>query len=1048
MRSNPFIDRPVLASVISIIIVLAGLVAMRFLAVAHYPDIVPPQVVVLANYPGASAQTLAETVSAPLETQINGVEDMLYMESSTSDSGQLRVTVTFKIGTDPDKATIDVNNRVQRALPLLPQEVARQGVLVNKQSTTVLQIVTLSAAEGNYDPIFISNYALMNVLDELKRTQGVGEASLFMASDYSMRIWLRPDKLAEYDLTPGDVASAVREQNAQFAAGRFGEAPVRNALAFTYSVSTEGRLPDVASFEDIILRTDANASSLRLRDVARVELGAQDYSFSSTYNGKPAVAIGINLQPGANALDTASAVRAKMKEASLRFPKGLRYAIPYDTTLFVRVSINEVIKTFFEAMVLVILVVFLFLQNLRATLIPVIAVPVSILGTFAGMYALGFSVNLLTLFGLVLAIGIVVDDAIIVLENVERLMVSEHLTPRDATVKAMREVTGPIIAIVLVLCAVFIPVAFMGGLVGEMYKQFAITIAISVAISGLVALTLTPALCARLLRSGHQEPAAPFRAFNRFFERMTARYTSGVRFILRHTFLGVMLFLAMLAVSAHLLLRIPGSLMPDEDQGWLAAMANLPPAAALERSERVMAQVTARLLADPNISDVISFSGFDLMTGSRKTSRGASFIQLKDWNERTEASQDSRVLPGALVGKMEDILDAEVQVFNPPPIDGLSTTGGFEFFVQDRASGGMEALMQATQGLIDAAARRPELMDVQTTFSASVPRYRLEVQREKAKALGVPISSIFETMQATFGNAYVNDFTLSGRSFRVSMQAEANFRERPEDLKHVFVRSSSGGLLPLESLLRIHRDIGPDMLDRFNGFPSIKVMGGPAPGYSSGQALLAMTELAREHLPDGYAMAWTGSAYQEQAVSGTGAQALLFGILMVFLILAAQYERWSLPLAVILTIPFALFGALVAIWLRGLNNDLYFQIGLVTLSGLAAKNAILIVEFAMMKRQQGMSAMEAAVEGARLRFRPIIMTSLAFILGCVPLAVSTGAGSASRHSIGTGVIGGMLAATFLAVFFIPLFFRLVARRETARSEAAAPAVPDVPPMHS
>ena len=1047
MRVNPFIDRPVFASVISIVLVLAGLVAMRFLPVAHYPEIVPPQVVVLANYPGASAQTLAETVSAPLETQINGVEDMLYMESSTSDSGQLKLTVTFKIGTDPDKATIGVNNRVQRALPLLPQEVARQGVIVNKQSSSVLQIVTMSAPEGGYDPIFISNYALMNVLDELKRTPGVGDASLFMASDYSMRIWLRPDKLAEYDLTPGDIAAAVREQNAQFAAGRFGEAPAQNALAFTYSVSTEGRLPDAAAFANIILRTDENASSLRLRDVARVELGAQDYSFSSTYNGKRAVAIGINLQPGANALDTASAVRAKMKEVSMRFPKGMQYAIPYDTTLFVRVSINEVIKTFFEAMVLVILVVFLFLQNLRATLIPVIAVPVSIIGTFAGMYVLGFSVNLLTLFGLVLAIGIVVDDAIVVLENVERLMVSEKLTPREATIKAMQEVTGPIIAIVLVLCAVFIPVAFMGGLVGEMYKQFAITIAVSVAISGVVALTLTPALCAMLLQPGHHEPAAPFRAFNSFFDRVTARYTEGVRLVLRHALLGVVTFLAMAAVTAHLFLRIPGSLMPDEDQGWLAAMADLPPAAALERSERVMAQVSARLLADPNISDVISFSGFDLLTGARKTSRGASFIQLKDWSERKDASQDSRVLPGTLVSKMEDILDAEVQVFNPPPIDGLSTTGGFELFVQDRASAGMDALLQATQGLIEAAAQRPELMDVQTTFSATVPRYRVEVEREKAKALGVPISSIFETMQATFGNAYVNDFTLSGRSFRVSMQAEANFRERPEDLKHVFVRSASGRLIPLESLLRIHRDIGPDMLDRFNGFPSIKVLGGPAPGYSSGQALAAMTQVARERLPENYSIAWTGSAYQEQAVSGTGAQALLFGILMVFLILAAQYERWSLPLAVILTIPFALFGALIAIWLRGLNNDLYFQIGLVTLSGLAAKNAILIVEFAMMRRQQGMSAMDAAVEGAKLRFRPIVRTSLAFILGCVPLAVSTGAGAASRHSIGTGVIGGMLAATFIAVFFIPLFFRLVSWREKTQ-RGMAPATVEVPPVLS
>ncbi len=1027
MISKFFIDRPVFASVVAIVIVLAGLVAIRVLPVSQYPQIVPPEVVVSANYPGATAETIASTVAAPLEQQINGVERMLYMQSTSTGSGTINLSITFEIGTNPDQNAINVNNRVQRALPLLPAEVQRQGLVVQKRSTSILQVLTMSSPEGRYDTIYISNYALVNVLDELRRLPGVGDAALFGASDYSMRIWLRPDKLAQYNLTPADIAAVVREQNQQFAAGRFGEEPMTRPQVFTYSVTTPARLNDRPQFENIIIRSEENGGALRLKDVARVELGALTYGFSGTFNGSPAVPVAVYLQPGANALQVAAAVKETMERISKRFPVGLRYDVPFDTTRFVEVSIKEVATTFVEAIVLVVLVVFLFLQNVRAVIIPIIAIPVSIIGTFAGMYLLGFSINLLTLFGLVLAIGIVVDDAIVVLENVERIMSTEGKPPREAAIQAMEEVTGPVIAIVLVLCAVFIPVSFLGGLAGELYRQFAVTISISVVISGVVALTLTPALAALMLKPGHDAPAWPFARFNRFFSWLTELYAAGVGFLLRRAVLGVAGFVLVLVSVVVLIQRIPGSLVPAEDQGYVFAVTMLPPAASIARTREVAKEVTAGLMKNDAVANVVSFSGFDLLSRALKSNAGISFVTLKDWSERREPAQDARNLAPALSALNANFRDGIAIGFNPPPIIGISVTGGFEFYLQDRSGGSLADLSAAVNKLVQAANQRPELTGVSTTFSTSVPQYRADVDRDKARALGIPINLIFETMQSTFGSLYVNDFSLFGRTYRVSLSSESDFRESPDDLRHVFVRSDNNVMVPLNELVTFQRVIGPDTVERFNIFPAAKVLGSPVPGYSSGQAIEAVRELVATTLGTDYTIGWVGSAYQEISTAGTGTMGFVFGLVMVFLILAAQYERWSLPLAVLTAVPFGVLGALLAIWVRGLDNDVYFQIGLVTLIGLAAKNAILIVEFASQRLQQGMSVYDAAMAAARLRFRPIVMTSLAFILGVLPLAISSGAGSASRHSIGTGVIGGMLAATFVAILFVPLFFRLLTR---------------------
>lgn len=1028
MFSKFFINRPVLAMVMSIIIVIAGGLSIFSLAVEEYPQVTPPEVVVQATYPGASAEVISSSVASVLENSINGVEGMIYMQSSSTSSGSLNINIYFTNETDPDQATINVNNRVQAVMSSLPQEVQRQGVTVDKRSSTILAVYSLFSDSPAHDRIFIANYAAINILEELKRVPGVGDAALFSRQEYSMRIWLSPDKLTKYNLTPAEVIALVQEQNSQFAAGFFGQEPVRKDLDFTYTVTTQGRFTTPQEFENILIRTNSDGSSLRLKDLARVELGAEDYSVNAFYNGRPAVAFGLFLQPGANALNVAEGVSKKLEELSQTFPEGLQYAIPYDTTSFVNVSIKEVIKTFIEAIILVVIVIYFFLQNFRATIIPVLAVPVSIIGTFAGMYMLGFSINLLTLFGLILAIGIVVDDAIIVIENVERLIHEEKLSVKDATMKAMDEIASPVIAIVLVLSAVFIPVAFIGGFSGEIYKQFAITIVISVVISGFVALTLTPALCVSILKTHEPKPFWIVKKFNDFFEWLTHQFTDKVAHAIRRGVFYVILFVGLIAVTYGLFTRVPTGLVPAEDKGMLLVSMQLPPATALSKTTEMASFMESTIRNNPNVEAVMALAGYDMLSSAVRTFGGTAFVMLKDWDLRKEDNQKSQALAQTFTAQLMQNPNAVIFALNPPPIMGLSLTDGFEMYIQNRTGGSIQDLQKYTQLVLQEAQKRPELTGVRTTLSVNVPQYNVQLDRQKAKSLGVNVDDVFTTLQSTFGSYYVNDFNLYGRTFKVSMQSESEFRETPNDLRNVFVRSSNGDLIPISSLVTFERIIGPDILERFNLFPAANLMGDAASGYSSGDALKAIEEVANQVLPDGYTVAFSGSSYQEKNAGGTGTIAFIFGLVFVFLILAAQYERWLMPLAVLTAVPFAVFGAILATWLRGLNNDIYFQIGLVMLIALAAKNAILIIEFAMEAREkQGKNIYDAAVEAARLRFRPIVMTSLAFTIGVLPLAISSGAGAASRHAIGTGVIGGMLAATFIATFFIPLFYTYFAR---------------------
>ncbi len=1045
MFSRFFIDRPIFAAVLSLFVVIAGLAATRNLPIAQYPEIAPPVVTVTAVYPGASAEVVEQTVAAPLENAINGVEHMLYMGSTSTSNGVVTIQVTFDIGADVDQAAQQVNNRVKQAEARLPQEVRRQGVTVEKGSSAFLQVLAFFSPDDSRSDLEISNFVTLNVLDAIKRTPGTTSVQIFGAKDYAMRVWIKPDRLAQLKLTTADIAKAIAEQNAQFAAGKVGQSPTGGAQEMVYTLTTQGRLSEPKQFEQIIVRAEGNGGGLvRLGDVARIELGAKDYDFIGRINGKPATLVGVFLQPGANALDVAAEVTATVEAIKPRFPSGIAYSIPYDTTRFVKVSIEEVVITLAEAMVLVIAVVFLFLQSWRATLIPLVAVPVSLIGTFAGLLLLGYSINTLTLFGMVLSIGIVVDDAIVVLENVERIMREQHLAAREAAIKAMQEVSGPVIAIVLVLCAVFVPIAFLGGLSGELYRQFAATISIAVVISGLVALTLTPSLCVMILRRGHHEPGRFFRWFNRFFARMTGHYVEGVGFMVRRAGIGLLLFAGMVALAAGLWRITPGSLVPDEDQGFYIAAVILPDGASLERTDKVVGEVIEVIKSNPFNEDVVAFTGMDFLGGGFRNNAATIFVTQKHWNQRPVPVQ---ALVGELFMKTGHIKEALVLAFNPPPIFGLGTAGGFELYLQQLGDGGPKRLAEVQQQFQGALSQSKLLGGVQTLWRPAVPQLHVEVDRERAKALGVPVDELFNTLSATLGSYYVNDFTKSGRAWQVLMSAEAGYRKRPDDIGRVWVRSESGQMVPVSAIANVRFASGPETLDRFNNQPAVKLFGQGAPGVSSGQAIAEVERIAKEVLPPDFSHDWGGASYQEKRATGTSALALALGALMVFLILAAQYEKWSLPLSVLLALPFGTFGALAAVWLRDMTNDVYFQIGLVTLLGLAAKNAILIVEYASLKHHEGMSASGAALEAARLRFRPIIMTSLAFILGVLPLAYSSGAGAAARRSVGTGVMGGMLAATFLAIFFVPMFYKVITAKklrerrstEEIRAEAHPPA---------
>ena len=1024
MFSKFFIDRPIFATVVSIIIVIAGAMAIKGLPIEEYPKLTPPQISVSAIYTGADAQTIADSVASAIEDQINGVENMLYMQSTSSSSGSLGINVYFKVGTSAKQATIDVNNRVQAALSRLPQEVQNMGVTVRERSSSILEAIGFTSPKMN--SIEMYNYVNLNIADEIKRVNGVGDTVLIGTKEYSIRIWLKPDLLAYYKLTPSDVIAQVKIQNSQYAAGKIGEQPSDGDNPYVYSVRTGGRLKNAAQFGDIIIKS-ADGATLKLKDVATVELGAASYASDSMLNGQDAIPLLIFMQNDANALATAQAVNAKLDELSKNFPAGFKHTIAYNPTEFIEVSIHEVVKTFIEAMILVLIVMYMFLKSFRATIIPMLAVPVSIIGTFGGLYAMGFSINLITLFALILAIGIVVDDAIIVIENVERILHEEKdITVKEATYKAMEEVQTPVISIVLVLSAVFIPVSFMEGFVGVIQRQFALTLVTSVCISGFVALTLTPALCGVMLKKQESKPFWFVQKFNDFFDWSTKIFTAGVAKVLRHVIISLILIGVMGFATFELFKKVPSGLVPSEDKGALMVITSLPPSSNMLKTKEEVKTISNMVLSNPNVEFTMGFAGYDMLAGALRENSAISFIKLKDWSERKTPGSQADALTGPFNGMLWGSKESMSFVVNVPPIMGLSMTGGFEMYLQNKNGKSYSQIEEDVKKVVAAANARPDLTSVRSTLETNYRQFKIDVDRQKAQMFGVSESEIFSAIGSTFGSYYINDFSLFGKSYRVYARGEDRFRNNPEDLRKIYVRSKGGEMIPLNSVATLTRILGPDIVDRFNLFPAAKIQGDPKPGYTSGDAIKAIQEVVEQTLNmEEYSISWAGTAYQEVSSQGTGSTAFIFGMIFVFLILAAQYERWLIPLAVITAVPFAVFGSLVAVWARGLTNDIYFQIGLLLLIGLSAKNAILIVEFAMQERLAGKSVFDAAVNAARLRFRPIVMTSLAFTLGVFPMVISTGAGAASRHSLGTGVVGGMIAATTIAIFFIPMFYYLL-----------------------
>ncbi len=1027
MFARFFIDRPIFAWVIALIIILGGLLSLRQLPVASYPAVAPPALAISLNYPGASAQVVEETAVSLIEQEMNGIDRLLYMDSS-SEQNLGTITLTFEAGTNLDLASVEAQNRIKRAEARLPEEVRRLGVTVNKAARNYLLFLSIFSPDKSLDNVALGSYAAANVLERIRRTPGVGEAILF-GTEYSMRLWLRPDRLQAFGLTPADVSKAVRAQNVQIATGELGQVPAVPGQEVAATIITQGRLNTPEEFGNIIVKSDGRGATVRVRDVARVELGAQDYSIAARVDGQPTAAIAVRMAPGANALDTAKAVKETMAQQAKYFPPSIDWMVPYDTSTFVDISIREVVKTLIEALILVVLVMYLFLENVRATFIPTIVVPVALFGAMIGLNILGYSINVLTLFAMVLAIAIVVDDAIVVVENVERIMSEEGLSPYDATVKAMGQIFGAIIAITVVLSAVFVPMAFFGGSTGAIYRQFAVTLVLTMAFSALMALTLTPALCASFLKHQHgQDEVLPSTGFfgwwNRFFATTVKRYTRATRRMLGKPGRWLVVYAVILAATGALFMKLPGSFLPSEDQGYFLSIIQLPPGATRERTLEVLSTVEQHYLAQKDIAHVIGVAGFSFF--GRGQNAAITFVRLKSWDERPNKENSAESLVQRANMAFFRIKQAMIFAINVPPIPELAAVGGFDFRLQDRGSLGREKLMEARNMALGLASKQPALTGVRPEGQEAGPQVLLDIDRLKASALGVNLADLNDTLQATLGTAYINDFVRQGRILRVQMQADAEVRRTPEDILRLPVRNGRGDIMPLAEIANAKWVVGSPKLDRYNGLPSMKIAGSAAPGRSTGEAMAAMEAVASQ-LPPGIGFEWSGTSYEERQSGSQAPFLFAVSLIVVFLCLAALYESWSIPFAVMLVVPLGIFGAVLAVTLRGLPNDVYFKVGLIAIIGLSAKNAILIIEFARELQEQGMELIEATLEACRLRFRPILMTSIAFIFGVLPLALSTGAGANSRIAIGTGVMGGMIAATVLAVFLVPVFFLVVRR---------------------